>query len=591
MSSRRCSRCGRTQQGDDDALSAAASELKAGSLPSGARYWPWASVEGLDVCPECQTSDEREDAARRMIAMIEAAMDRRSRESVPPEEAEPPLIAFAMAWREWLERQSVGYPEEEAHLGESHDLADLGEHRHARAEESTLSSLGSQEVTQLRVAITGAFVTGPSLDVRLRKYAALQSTLTHELQLAGWRVHDRSDRGTFESGGGFAKALPIVVARRDGAEALADVRDYLDDPGRATQAAIASAAPGFDFKPTHLTIDLYDLGVGVLAAWFEVAFPPGLPLPAAASAVKHVCLLRDSSPIASSLVQIARNTAKQYNAAIESAHRELKTQPPWPQGAVSDADQGRLLWLHPLHVVEAGRGHARIARDLAPVFRKFVTLTGGVFVPGIGWSAIVTDPGSANAAMPIRLTELHWAFFALYMVMDRGLMAVLNESRWTESRKLAELERSADTAFDVYLRVMEARARLDSELSALGGDELAVWRAIADVQGFDTIVDGVERKIQTLERLTQRRVDRADALRSRRVREILGSLTALTLITVAVALFGYFAGTKQGGKVEPGVRITVVAAALALAIAILWATFVGWPRPRTAQSGADRRRE
>ena len=57
--------------------------------------------------------------------------------------------------------------------------------------------------------------------------------------------------------------------------------------------------------------------------------------------------------------------------------------------------------------------------------------------------------------------------------------------------------------------IAETRARLDTELISRGGDELAIWQAIAEAQRFGVIVDAVERKIRALERLTNGLVDQA----------------------------------------------------------------------------------
>lgn len=228
------------------------------------------------------------------------------------------------------------------------------------------------------------------------------------------------------------------------------------------------------------------------------------------------------------------------------------------------------------------------AQDLAPAFHGLIALDGGVFAAGIGWSAVVASVGSRAEDTPVRLTELHWAYYALYMEIDRGLLGVLSQQRWTQRASLKELEADADDVFADYLRVMDARARLDSHLSALGGDELAIWETIARVQRFDAVADAVDRKLEVLNKLAQRRVEQASAYRARRLGDILGVLTVLTIVTVAVALLGAFLGSRTPGIGSVWVRVAIVAAALTLSTLLYWAAFVRTTRARPLGAGPRR---
>ena len=122
--------------------------------------------------------------------------------------------------------------------------------------------------------------------------------------------------------------------------------------------------------------------------------------------------------------------------------------------------------------------------------------SGGALYSGIGWSAIVTATGASGAGIPLRLIEVHWAYIALYMEIDRGLLGLLDDDRWYEPESLGALEEDADRVFTNYMRVMHARARLDSDLASLGGDEFALWEEISDVTKFDPLVEGVDRKVE-----------------------------------------------------------------------------------------------
>jgi hypothetical protein len=522
MASRRCSRCGRV----DD-------EEKGPLPPEGGLPRIWASFDGEDVCPDCQTPAERREAATRLLAAVEAEIERRQQAGVEPDAVESAITGYALALRQALETEPAP-PEEPVRQ-------------------------------TFAVAFTGAFVTGTTPTVRIADYDRLQAALGESLRKPGWRVRelDRSG-GTYESGGGFAHPLPLVVARRDGPELLGQLRYGIDRP----DADRLAVAPGYRFDPQDLQIDVYDLGVAVLTAWFDVAAPPTHAAGDLTRTVKRVAWLRPSdgrSSIADALQEIARETVTDFRRAAHTALPAAQLQAPWPE---RDGDGGRLLWLHPIHVLQDAHASEDTIAALAPVFHRTLTINGAVFAPGNGWSAVALTPDSGGAATPIRLTQLHWAYYALYMELDRGLLAVLNDARGRTSARLKELEREARGAFRTYLSVMEARARLDTELSSLGGDERAIWDAIADVQRFESVVDGVERKIEVLQRLTQRRADEAAARRARGISESLAFLSALTVVTVAIGVVGYLLGARNYVQGHDELRTVVIVVAALVAVAL-----------------------
>jgi hypothetical protein len=580
MAPGRCSRCGRPLPKDENSLDHPFSEAIPDAGTPGALPRSWASIDGADVCPDCQSPAERYEVAMRIVAAVEAEIERRRAEDIPPDDIESALVAYAMSLRQELDRLRAG--------------AEPTSDRPAERPEIRETSRS----TQYRVAVTGAFLTGHPLAVRIAGYTDLQSAIAGALRRPGWRFQPQHVQdGTFESGGGFIEALPLVIASRGGAELLAQLRYLLDAPNAITGASAVASPSTPVFDPTALSIDVYDLGVAVLTAWFDLTSASESELPAVVRTVKSMVWLRPSAegtpPIADALQQIAHDTADDYGAAVRTA-TPTSIQTSWlsasSTGSSASAvsvnaihERGRLLWLHPIHVFETADPSDRTTRLLAPAFHRTIHVSDGVFAPGIGWSAIVTEPGSASAATPVRLTQLHWAYYALYMEIDRGLLGILNQGRWKENAPLKELEDDADDVFNDYMRVMEARARLDSALTALGGDELALWEEIAQVQRFDAVVGAVERKLETLQRLTQRRVDQAAAQRARRISEILGGLTALTVLTVAIALIGYFVGTKSDTLGHAWLRILVVLGSFAVALSLYWlAYFRGRARNRDA---------
>jgi hypothetical protein len=189
------------------------------------------------------------------------------------------------------------------------------------------------------------------------------------------------------------------------------------------------------------------------------------------------------------------------------------------------------------------------------------------------------EPDSRAEKMPVRITELHWAYYALYMAIDRHLLDVLDRLRTGKSTSLRHLESDAERVFRVYVRVTDARARLDSYLSALGGDDRAVWEAISTAQRFESIVQSVDRKVEAVDRLAQQRVSAAQANQSRRSTRFLMALSALTVVTVAVASADYFYGFRKGN--ENAMRLPHFLLLLGAALVAVLVLFVGnWQRAK-----------
>lgn len=171
---------------------------------------------------------------------------------------------------------------------------------------------------------------------------------------------------------------------------------------------------------------------------------------------------------------------------------------------------------------------------------------------------------------------------------DRGLLALLEDGRWDEPDSLSELEADADKVFADFMRVMQARARLDSALASLGGDEFGMWETITDVTKFQPLVDGVDLKVKVLQDQSERRVQQAAARRERRTSSILSGLTALTIVTVAVALIGNFLGSRSDKVGHIGLRAAIVAVALLLAVAVYREAFREHSRLRTKRRPPSR---
>jgi hypothetical protein len=538
------------------------------------------------VCPDCQSAEERDDAARRVIVEIEREVERRRSQSLPSDPYEAALIAYAMA-----SRSAAAGAGGEASIDDPGAAETGADEGRARADpEISREPTDRADELRLGVAVTGAFLTGHPLAVPLDRYDDVQRALRRSLKGPQWRTEGlREKGGTFESGGGFREAVPLVIARREGADLVPYLSAALEGWRGDDADELSQWAPGLRVAPGKMHIDVYDVGVAVITAWFDVVAPSGTAA-ATARVLRELVRLREDrarlSPLAAELQRLACDLAKEYGDAVKSQAR-TEQQVVWlgrSKAAWPPDDRGRLLWLHPIHVRRMPSPTREAALELAPAFCKTIPLDYGVFAPGIGWSAIVVSSRSGAADSPIRLTEVHWAYYALFMEIDRGLLGVLNQQRWVEEAPLRELEKDAEDVFADYLRVMDARARLDSALDALGGDELAMWDVIAKVQRFDTLLDAVDRKLDVLQKLAQRRVEQAQADRARRTANALAFLSSLTLVSLAVAFIGGFLGSHSPQIVPWWGRLAIVVGA-ALIAACYWLVLV-----RTRPFASVRRR-
>jgi hypothetical protein len=386
--------------------------------------------------------------------------------------------------------------------------------------------------------------------------------------------------------------LPLVLARREGPAMLEVWEQALSSTSAEEQGWWRLLTDGWEMETVSLRVDVYDLGMAVVNLTLRVAAAATDELSELARRLKRAVWLKSDgaggveSAVTSALRVVARETTAQYgaavNVAIPGAGEEAWLTPflhalrGAGESPGDSPDWGRLLWLHPVHTITVTELGAlgMIARDIAPTFHGTVGIPDGVFVAGIGWSAVVARAGAGGIDIPLRLIELHWAYIALYMEIDRGLLALLEGGRLAPPDSLAELEADADRVFGDYMRVMQARARLDSALASLGGDEFAMWELITGVTKFQPLVDGVDLKVKVLQDQSERRVQQAAARRERRTSSILSGLTALTVVTVAVALIGNFVGTRSDRLGHIGLRVAVVLAALVVAGAVYRAAFL-----------------
>lgn len=454
---------------------------------------------------------------------------------------------------------------------------------------------------RFEVALTGPFLTGQPLRVRIGDYSRLQRTLSEELNRTsgGWDHEGIKWRGveSYGSGGGYTSLVPLVLIRREGDSLKLRLEELLRDRPSAEREWLREATRGWRWELRSLRIDLYDLGVGVINGTYDVTAPPWLSADSTRRTAESIARLMSypasavRSPVASSYDALTRETVRLLADGVAHCAEEER-QEPWltsfltalppepaaaepPTSESAERDEwGRLLWLHPVFVFTSGprvssRQLRRISRPFEATFSESIEHWHGAFAPGIDSSVIVLhENNSKQKRPPMGLTELMWAYYGLFMEIDRGLLAMLDSDKWQTLGSLEELEDDADRIFAIYMRVQEARARLDSALTDLAGGQLSIWNAIAGVQKFDELVASVERKVAALQRIAERRVQEATAARARRTSNILSGLTALTVVTLMVAVMENLIGTRADSDGHLETRIAIIAAAFAVATLI-----------------------
>jgi hypothetical protein len=474
--------------------------------------------------------------------------------------------------------------------------------------------------TELKVAITGAFLTGRSFGSGREDRSLLQAELGRHLKsLPGrtWEMDtvDSRQDGTYESGGGFATTLPLVLARRENGDMLTRVEAALRRRRDENDDWLIEETRRWRLTASSVQIEIYDLGIAVMDATLKVQLPRNASLPRVAQTLRRLVRLATDpvtctppSPIAETLQKLAEETASEFASAVDQQSlRSVEddwlfprvSEPPTAAGRPQQQsdDWGRLLWLHPVLEIRDAKDLNVTAVQLAPTFHQKIPIEDGLFIPGVGWSAIVTRGAATSGKTILRLTQRHWAYFALYMHMDRVLLQRLDDvvvrpgaikrlrlNLWHKRGRLGALEQDADSVFRYHAQVMAARARLDSMPTTIGGDEVAIWEAICAVQKFDALVVAVERKVKELLRLAEHLVQQATIRRARVTSNVLGTLTALTLVTLATAVLTNFIGSGSGeaDQYTPW-RIGVVIVPAVLAIAAWWAAARGelWRRSQS----------
>lgn len=457
---------------------------------------------------------------------------------------------------------------------------------------------------RFQVVVTGAFSTGMPLHVRLADYAEFQARVGRRLEAhasGGWRrdgARWQGVRSYGKSGGGYSNLVPLVLIQRQG-DALVAARHGLD-----SGAVLDLDGEGWSWDLAGIEIQIYDLGVGVVAGTYDVTAPTELESLDIAAAVYGRTTLEpgdDGRPrqLARAYGELATETVAAFREVAAQCHEGELPEPwlpshsnrpgrGWPG---EDMERGGLLWLHPVFILDGGSEASvceleSLAAPFQSTYSQAVEYPDGLFVPGIQKSVICVRGDFELRQEPLRLLTLNWAYYALFMEMDRGLLARLDDHDWDMRASLAALEREAEGAYRVYLRFSEVKARMESALTGLGPRQVHLWAPIADVTRFDELLGGVEGKLEVLQKVAEGRLREAATRSSRRSRNTLLALTALTVVTVVVALLDDILGNQTDAAGHVVVRIGFVFLAFLLAMVVylvaardfLWHTVRGEAR-------------
>ncbi len=460
---------------------------------------------------------------------------------------------------------------------------------------------------RFRVVLTGAFSTGTPVDVQVPEYAEFQHQLGEKLDGHGdgttwnpkgvrWLEQPSYDEG----GGGYSNLVPLVLIQREGTELTDDIAcrekaawrrraEALEDGDATGVETLGPEREGWEWELKRAFVQLFDLGVGVIVGVYDVRAPWGCSAARAAGRVREWSDLTRTDgkdvewPIGATYEAAATESVKSFRRAVAECKGRLP-RPSLPEsltaptaGEGDTRERGRLKWLHPVFVLSPGpaalpRRARRRARPYRAVHSQSVGFDGGLFVPGVKRSVMVLaeeqeEEDLFGATTPIGLITLNWAYYALFMDIDRGLLRQLDDDRDDGSASFRELERGAVEAHRSYVRVAEAKARLDSALNGLGPAQVGLWEAIAGVTRFGLLIESVESKLEVMQTIAETRVQQAAADASQRSRRVLTVLSTLTLVTVAIALIGYVVGGQTDKSGHDTLRVAVVVGAAVVAVA------------------------
>jgi hypothetical protein len=227
--------------------------------------------------------------------------------------------------------------------------------------------VGGTKQLRFQVVMTAAFSTGTPLRVRLADYRAFQTDVGHALKdhptgewnPEGVRWLDVSSYG--KGGGGYSHLVPLVLVQREGDALKGAAAASLGAAGVAGWGdCLDEEARGWQWTLTDMRVQLYDLGVGVMAGVYDVVTPVGLDKEYVAREILDASRIarnrsgRIERPFGTAYEAVARESVEAFrSAAGECIEGDLPE--PWQ----TTYPAGREGWLMREQRPRPGRGQGR----------------------------------------------------------------------------------------------------------------------------------------------------------------------------------------------------------------------------------------
>lgn len=448
---------------------------------------------------------------------------------------------------------------------------------------------------QLRVSMSGAFLTETPLKLGISDHAAVAQRLSSALgrEQPGWRrqaPEHASAAGSYSVGGGYASLVANALVMRDGpalCEAFTRARENLAGPERAfLDVALGDST----LELVSARVQIFDFGTGAFEFVYDLITPAQMTPAEIVAMVESVSALHSdpcgpvATPLAAILTELLVDAAGRFSS-LASAEIATLVETPWlepmirirhqalagehpnglaPRESGSDSPPwGQPLWIHRLYMIKARTGTPsseleHLAAGFKSSYSRSIADWDDLFVPGIDSSVLATSRESFAAPDDFipSMILLHWGYAAVITEADRGLLVSLEQAQSSKpGGALADLEVRAAEAFEVRMRVVRLITRLESVMVDFGGGGRELWDALAAVQRFGDAMTAVERKLEALGDIARQRLQQAAAARERRTNGILLFLAALTLVGLAVALLDGLLGTRTDRPGHVAVRI------------------------------------
>ncbi|MEO6700425.1 MAG: hypothetical protein ABIP57_02870, partial [Jatrophihabitantaceae bacterium] len=458
----------------------------------------------------------------------------------------------------------------------------------------------SKSWSSFEVVLTGAFLTGAPLQVPVGEVNRLQQQIGTALMREpgdGWSFEPLAVQdagGSYDGAGGYPSLVPLVLVKRDGAKLQNALQGALDALNESSHRWLQDQMLGWRWNIREVSIDVYDLGVGVFRCAVHFEPPKGMTAIAVRDKIDRLSRTKASPvdgveiPLATVLEVLTRQTVEQFSAVVGDQCADL-IETPWLQPMIDaigrldatgssvrtsahDYRWGKLLWLHPVVVFEAPtRAHHDEALAIAEPFRsdffRSMDTRYGLFVPGIEISVIVGRNLSRSRETMLFWISMNWAYYALFMEIDRGLFARLDAAaRGNGGASIPALEREAEESFAYYLRVERVKTRLQSMLMDMGGGALTLWETVTEGVRLEELIQAVNAKLALLQSLSERRLQEATAARDKRISTALFLLSAMTAVTVVTAIIGAVMGSPTFTHSYLGVRLAAIGVGLMMAL-------------------------